>query len=342
MLSCCGARTKPRRVFAFKETKPGEFKAHYTDTEYSLPTFNEVSIIVKACSISSIDADMATIHPSSYTKLKRHGFVLGRDFAGIVKDVGPKVTKFQKGDKVYGLVKSDSEGTWAETIVLEEKYIAKMPDNITFEEAATIPYSALTAYKLLYTTLNIQAGAKILIHDAAVDEGYFAVQLAHLRGLHVYASTNQVSLAEELKKLGADEVGEYYKGDVKLSLKYAVDFSYEKELDVNLHKMISKENVLAFSDKTKYEKILKDGTFPSLPFSVSADGEDLEKISELVKNGNLKIAIRDRVKFYTQEQPFRENEIRGLGKRIIAMEASNGKIEGESLKLVSANAKEVR
>jgi len=323
MYLCCASRSKSRMTYAIKKDKnSGELKPEYTEEEYAIPVLNEISIHVKAASISSVDLDMAFIRPQSYPKL-RDSQILGRDFAGVVKDVGDKVTKFKKGDHVYGILSIDDDnGTWAETIVVEEKYVCKIPDGLAFEEAATLPYSSITAYKLLFNTLKVQAGEKILIHDAAVDEGFFALQLAKLKGAYVYASTKQMELADELKKYGADEVGEYWKDGqaAGLKFKYAVDFTYEESCDVGFYRAVKKNSLIAYMNKAKYESIMKDGKIPGCYFTPDPKGEDLERISEIIKADKLQAKVRSKVKFYSLEPLAKEDNYKGLGKRVFVID----------------------
>jgi NADPH:quinone reductase-like Zn-dependent oxidoreductase len=134
--------------------------------------------------------------------------VRGRDVAGRVVAVGKKVTKFQPGDEVFGTC----EGSFAEYATAREDRLAVKPSNLTFEQAAAVPISALTALQGLRDVGNVRPGQKVLIIGAAGGVGTFAVQLAKAFGAEVtgVCSTAKVDL---VRSIGADEVIDYTSED---------------------------------------------------------------------------------------------------------------------------------
>lgn len=138
--------------------------------------------------------------------------ILGSEFAGVVAEVGDGVTCFKKGDAVFGY-RSDSFGAYADYLTMaEDGMVALKPDNMRFEEAAAVPYGALTALSLLRKS-GLQSGQRILIHGASGGIGSAAVQLAKNHfGAHVtgVCSTSKVSL---VRALGADKVIDYTQED---------------------------------------------------------------------------------------------------------------------------------
>jgi NADPH:quinone reductase-like Zn-dependent oxidoreductase len=133
--------------------------------------------------------------------------VPGRDVAGTVEAVGSAVTEFAVGDEVYGV----APGSFAEYAVAREAKLARKPANLSFEQAAVVPISALTAMDAL-TTGRIQAGQHVLILGASGGVGSYAVQLAKALGAEVtgVASTSKLDL---VKALGADHVIDYTRDD---------------------------------------------------------------------------------------------------------------------------------
>ncbi len=130
--------------------------------------------------------------------------VPGMDLAGVVEAVGKEVTRFSPGDEVFGIGK----GTFAEYAVAPEGKLARKPANLTFEQAAAIAISGLTALQALRDVAEVQAGQRVLVIGASGGVGTYAVQVAKAFGAHVtgVASTAKLDL---VRAIGADEVIDY-------------------------------------------------------------------------------------------------------------------------------------
>lgn len=134
--------------------------------------------------------------------------VRGRDVAGRVEAVGAHVTRFQPGDEVFGTC----EGSFAEYAAAREDKLALKPANLSFEEAAVIPISGMTALQALRDKGRVKPGDKVLIIGAGGGVGTFAIQLAKAFGAEVtgVCSTTKVAFVESL---GADHVIDYTRED---------------------------------------------------------------------------------------------------------------------------------
>lgn len=130
--------------------------------------------------------------------------VVGDELAGTVVSVGDEVTRFARGDEVYGI----GAGTFAEYAVAGEDKLARKPVNLSFAQAAIVPTSAMTALQALTEIGRVEAGQRVLVTGASGGVGTFAVQIARTLGAHVTAecSTTKVDL---VVALGADEVLDY-------------------------------------------------------------------------------------------------------------------------------------
>jgi NADPH:quinone reductase-like Zn-dependent oxidoreductase len=138
--------------------------------------------------------------------------ILGCDVAGRVEAVGPSVMRFQVGDEVFGDVSSCGFGAFAEYVCAREEALVLKPAAVTFEQAATVPTSALAALQGLQLTGQLQPGQKVLINGAAGGVGSFAVQIAKSLGAEVtgVCSTRKVAM---VRSLGADHVIDYTQTD---------------------------------------------------------------------------------------------------------------------------------
>jgi NADPH:quinone reductase-like Zn-dependent oxidoreductase len=134
--------------------------------------------------------------------------VPGLDVAGVVVAVGSEVTRFQPGDEVFGVGK----GSFAEFVAARESKLAPKPSNLTFEQAAAVPVSGMTALRGLTDVGRLQAGQKVLIIGASGGVGSYAVQIAKAVGAEVtgVCSTSKLDL---VRSIGADHVIDYSQDD---------------------------------------------------------------------------------------------------------------------------------
>lgn len=165
------------------------------DIDRPVPRKHEVLIKTYAASVNPLDWRLKSHYP-------------GVDVAGEIVSVGSAVTRFHRGDKVFGA----GRGSFAEYVCASETKLAAKPDNITFEEAASVPVAGLTALQGLRDKGRLEQGQKVLINGAAGGVGTFAVQIAKAFGAEVtgVCSTKNV---EMIRSLGADVVVDYTQQD---------------------------------------------------------------------------------------------------------------------------------
>ncbi len=172
------------------------------------PSHEEVLVRVAAAGINPVDwktrsgAGMAE-------RIKALPFVLGWDIAGTVEQQGRRVTMFEPGDRVMGMVNFPAAGGgYAEFVVAPDTHLVKVPDSLSLRDAAAVPLAALTAWQALFDTARIGAGDRVLIHAAAGGVGHFAVQLAKQKGAYVIGTASARN-HEFARSLGCDEVYSY-------------------------------------------------------------------------------------------------------------------------------------
>jgi NADPH:quinone reductase-like Zn-dependent oxidoreductase len=134
--------------------------------------------------------------------------VLGGELAGVVVAVGSDVTRFQPGDEVFGVGK----GSFAEFAAARQDRLAPKPSNLTFEQAATLPISAVTALQGLCDVGHLEAGQKVLVIGASGGVGTYAVQIAKALGAEVTGVCSP-GKADLVRSIGADHVIDYTTND---------------------------------------------------------------------------------------------------------------------------------
>lgn len=179
------------------------------EKEVPIPTIkdNQVLVELHATSINPIDWKLREGYLQENLPFE-FPIILGWDAAGIIKNVGTNVTNFQIGDRVFARPETTAGGTYAEFTAIDENLLAKMPENLSFEEAASVPLTGLTAWQCLVDFSDIKSGDNVLIHAGSGGVGNFAIQIAKSFGAYV-ASTASGKNEKFLEELGVDEFINY-------------------------------------------------------------------------------------------------------------------------------------
>ncbi len=186
------------------------------EVEKPTPKEDEVLIRIYAAAVTAGDVIVVKGEPflvrlSSGLLEPKHK-IPGKEMAGRVEAVGGNVKQFQPGDEVFGDLSVCGWGAFSEYVSVPENAIALKPANLTFEEAAAVPESAVVALQGLRDKGKIQPGQKVLINGASGGVGSFAVQIAKSFGAEVTAvcSTRNLDMA---RSIGADHVIDYTQED---------------------------------------------------------------------------------------------------------------------------------
>ncbi len=172
--------------------------------EIAVPLMGPLDLLVQVHAASVNPLDVKTRDGKLKMLLKyQFPLVLGNDLSGVVSDVGAQVTRFKKGDAVYARLDRDRIGAFAEFAAVREGAAALKPTNVTFEEAASLPLVALTAWQALVEIGKLRANQRVLIHAGSGGVGSVARQLARHLGATVFTTVGQRNV-ELVKRLGAD------------------------------------------------------------------------------------------------------------------------------------------
>lgn len=180
------------------------------EIEKPTPADNEVLVKVKAAAVNPLDWHYMRGSPY-IMRLMGAGLGspadprMGVDFAGTVEAVGRDVTQFKPGDEVFG----GRSGAFAEYVIIpDDRALVLKPENLSFEQAASVPIAAITALQALRDKGQIKPGHKVLINGASGGVGTFAVQIAKSYGAEVTGVCSARN-ADMVRSIGADHVIDY-------------------------------------------------------------------------------------------------------------------------------------
>jgi len=179
--------------------EPGDAGQLYIG-DYPAPEYkeNEIRVKVKATAVNRADILQRQGH---YPPPKGASPIMGLEIAGVVDEVGSKVTKWKVGDRIFGLLEG---GGYAEYVTLNEDMAMPIPDSLSFEEAAAIPEVYLTGYQTLFWIGGLKQGERVLIHAGASGVGTAAIQMAKEKGAYVVVTAGSNEKCEACRKLGAN------------------------------------------------------------------------------------------------------------------------------------------
>jgi NADPH:quinone reductase-like Zn-dependent oxidoreductase len=279
------------------------------EVEKPIPKDNEILVKVYATTVSYGDIRIRNgsrktmpLWPISKMAvgLRKPKFpILGFELAGEVESVGKDVKRFKKGDQVFGTSGVDY-GAYSEYKCRpEDGVVAIKPDNMSYEEAATVPTGALTALYFLRKG-NIQKGQKVLINGASGAVGTYAVQLAKYFDTEVTGVCSTTNI-EMVKSLGADKVFDYTNEDfTKSGQTYDIIFDTVGKTSFSRCKSSLKQNGIFLSAVIGLPLLIqilwtsKIGSMKAIGGIASVKPEDLIFLKELIEAGKIKAVIDKR------------------------------------------------
>jgi NADPH:quinone reductase len=200
--------------------------------DLSPPNVDDVLVRVRAAGVNRADLlQRKGLYPPPKGFDER---ILGLEFAGEVAEIGENVTSFKLGDRVFGIV---SGGGQAEFVSTKESHLAKIPDNLSFVEAACIPEAFITAHDAIFTQGNLKSGESCLIHAIGSGVGLAALQLCKANNINTLGTSRSAEKLANCDIFGLD-YGIVANADLLENAKYFVElieeFTDGKGVDVIL------------------------------------------------------------------------------------------------------------
>jgi NADPH:quinone reductase-like Zn-dependent oxidoreductase len=189
------------------------------DVDAPVPSDGDVLVRIRVASVNRADLDGIEPRPQ-FSRLflglrSPRNHRIGIDVAGIVEAVGRGVTRFGPGDRVFADLYPAGSGAFAELVCAHEQRFLQIPTALSFEQAATLPHSAILAIQGLRTRRGraVKGGDRVLIVGASGNVGPFAVQIAKARGAEV-TGVCRTEKVDFVRSLGVDHVIDYTKVDI--------------------------------------------------------------------------------------------------------------------------------
>ena len=281
-----------------------------------VPEISEDEVLVKVeyAGVNPLDNMIVREEVKLITPYK-YPLVMGNEFSGVIEKAGSKVTDFNEGDRVYARMPLDKIGAFAEYVAIDKNAIAEIPDYLSFEEAACVPLTALTAIQA-FELMNPNKGESIFISGGTGSLGSMAIPIAKSMGLKVITSGSARN-KERVTELGVDEFFDYKTQDyseILADVDYVLDTLGEKELEkefkilksggilVSLKGLPNKEFAermgLSFVKKglfkvagMKFDKMAAKKNQKYYFLFVESNGRQLKEVSRIFTEKNIKPSV---------------------------------------------------
>ncbi len=296
-----------------------------TEIEKPAPKENEVLVEVKAISVNPVDFKVRSSEEGlNYIYGPERPAILGWDIAGTVVSVGGKVTSFNINDNVFGMVNFVGRGNaYAEFVAAPESHLAKMPENVSFEEAAATTLAPLTALQAFDE--KVKKGDRVLIHAGSGGVGHFAIQIAKHIGAYV-VTTSSAKNRDFVLSLGADEHIDYREQpfeEVAKDIDFVLDGIGGEVLSKSVK--VTKEGGkvvsllgMKLSDEEKEKAEKRNVNLEAV--MVQSNGKDMNTLKELLESGAIKAHVSKIFPFEEMAKAHAELETgRTVGKIVVQM-----------------------
>ncbi|MDB5184117.1 MAG: NADPH:quinone reductase [Candidatus Saccharibacteria bacterium] len=291
-----------------------------TDTDQPTITADQLLVKVSASSINPFD--FAMLGGMIESLADQFPLTLGLDIAGTIAEIGANVTGFTVGDRVYGSASffAGGSGAFAEFAAVDPSSIAKTPDNITDQEAATLPTAGLSALQAVVDNGHVVAGQKVFINGGSGGVGVIEIQIAKALGAYV-ATTVSTPNVEFVKALGADEVIDYKTADfTKTLLDYDVALENARA-DKEAVLSVVKDGGIAVSITGGFDEAETSArNITAIGQQTNVNTKSLDELSAMVASGQVKAIVAKTIPLENIADAFNDKQTDSVqGKIVIAI-----------------------
>lgn len=263
------------------------------DFALAAPGKGEVAVKVKFASINPIDWKLR----NGYLKVitgRAFPRAMGSDFSGVVLSVGPGVTRFKPGDAVFGLARLKESGAFAHAVVTNDSFLAKKPENISFEDAACLGTPGVTAWNGLQDKAKQISGKSVFVNGCTGAVGQATVQLAQMLGATVTGSCSAGAMSRA-RSLGVEAVFDYRTTDfAKLDRRFDVVYdtaaTMATETGLNL---LAPDGVFLDIDPTPGKFIRSIFNRRLKPIVCTPRADILEGVARAAGEGKLRLPVAE-------------------------------------------------
>ena len=296
-----------------------------TEVENSSIQDNEVLVKVKAISVNPVDykvrgnEDVLTMISGP-----KRPAILGWDISGTVEAIGDNVSQFEIGDKVFGMVNFLGSGNaYAEFVASPADHLAKIPEGLSFEDAAATTLAALTALQVLER--RVRKDDRVLIHAGSGGVGHFAIQIAKSLGAYVI-TTSSAKNKDFVMGLGADEHIDY-RAQAFQEVVSDIDFVFDMfNGDILLNSIrVAKEggSIISLPTPEFSEDIInlaKERNVDVGFIMVQSSGKDMNTLKNLLEQGAIKPHVSKTFAFSDMQKAHEQLESgRTVGKIVVTI-----------------------
>lgn len=261
------------------------------DFELAMPGKGEVAVRVKSAAINPIDwklrnGQMKIVTGNVFPR------AMGMDLSGTIMSVGPGVKRFKPGEAVFGLARFKQSGALGQAVVTNETFLAKKPDNVSFEDAACLGTPGVTAWNGLVDKAKVTAGQRVFVNGCTGAVGEATVQIARMLGAAVWGTCSAGAM-ERARSLGVQTVFDYRRTDLsKIDERFDVVYDTAATMTTAVGlSLLRKEGVFLDIDPTPGKIIRSIFNRRLKPIVCTPRPDILDRLADAAREGTFQVPI---------------------------------------------------